>query len=65
MFRIQQAGFIAQQIKRFVIEGPRIARKHQAGQFVILRLREQGERILLTIESSNAQRGIRCRAFMR
>ena len=57
MFRIEQAGFIAPQIKRFVIEAPRIARKHQAGQFVILRLHEQGERIPLTIESSNAERG--------
>ena len=28
MFRIQQAGFITPQIKRFVIEAPRIARKH-------------------------------------
>jgi ferredoxin/flavodoxin---NADP+ reductase len=57
MFRIQQAGFIAPQIKRFVIEAPRIARKHQAGQFVILRLHEQGERIPLTIESANAEGG--------
>ncbi len=57
MFRIQQAGFIAPLIKRFVIEAPRIARKHQAGQFVILRLHEQGERIPLTIESSNAEKG--------
>ena len=57
MFRIQQAGFIAPQIKRFVIEAPRVARKHQAGQFVILRLHEQGERIPLTIESSNAEQG--------
>jgi ferredoxin/flavodoxin---NADP+ reductase len=57
MFRIQQAGFIAPLIKRFVIEAPRIARKHQAGQFVILRLNEQGERIPLTIESSNAEQG--------
>jgi hypothetical protein len=40
MFRIQEAGFMAPQIKRFVIEVPRIARKHQAGQFVILRLHE-------------------------
>jgi ferredoxin--NADP+ reductase len=57
MFKIQQAGFIAPQIKRIVIEAPRIARKHQAGQFVILRLHEQGERIPLTIETSNAERG--------
>jgi len=32
-----------------VIEAPRIARKHQAGQFVILWLHEQRERIPLTM----------------
>jgi glutamate synthase (NADPH/NADH) small chain len=34
MFRIVQAEFLAPDIKRFVIEAPRIARKRQAGQFV-------------------------------
>ncbi len=57
MFRILGAGFIAPGIKRFVIEAPRIARKHQAGQFVILRLNQQGERIPLTIESADPVRG--------
>jgi ferredoxin--NADP+ reductase len=57
MFRILGAGFIAPGIKRFVIEAPRIARKHQAGQFVILRLNQQGERIPLTIESAEPVRG--------
>ncbi len=57
MFKILKAGFIAPGIKRFVIEAPRIARKHQAGQFVILRLDEHGERIPLTIESTNGERG--------
>ena len=65
MFRIQKAEFIAPGIKRFVIEARRIAKKHQAGQFLILRLEEHGERIPLTIESSYAERGIRCRVFMR
>jgi ferredoxin--NADP+ reductase len=51
------AAFIAPGIKRFVIEAPRVARKHCAGQFVILRLYEQGERIPLTIESSYPERG--------
>src|ERR1700747_3541737 len=51
VFKIRGAEFIAPGIKRFVIEAPRIARKHQAGQFVILRLDEHGERIPLTIES--------------
>lgn len=57
MFKIVQAEFIAAGIKRFVIEAPRIARKQKAGQFVILRLYEQGERIPLTIENSDPARG--------
>ncbi len=57
MFKILGAAFIAPGIKRFLIEAPRIARKHQAGQFVILRLNEKGERIPLTIESANSEQG--------
>jgi len=57
MFKILHAEFIAPGIKRFVIEAPRIARKQKPGQFVILRLYEQGERIPLTIERSDPARG--------
>jgi len=57
MFKILQAALIAPGIKRFLIEAPRIARKHEAGQFVILRLDEHGERIPLTIESADKERG--------
>jgi ferredoxin--NADP+ reductase len=57
VFKILHAAFIAPGIKRFVIEAPRIARKHRPGQFVILRLCENGERIPLTIERSDAARG--------
>jgi len=57
VFKIVHAAFIAPGIKRFVIEAPRIARKQQPGQFVILRLYEQGERIPLTIERSDPQKG--------
>jgi ferredoxin/flavodoxin---NADP+ reductase len=57
MFPIQDARFLAPGIKRFSIEAPRIARKQQPGQFVILRLHEHGERIPITIESSDAARG--------
>lgn len=57
MFKILSAAQIAPGIKRFVIEAPRIARKHEAGQFLILRLDERGERIPLTIESADAERG--------
>ncbi len=57
MFNIIQAQLLAPAIKRFIIEAPRIARKHKPGQFVILRLYEHGERIPLTIERSDPARG--------
>ncbi len=57
MFKILSAQFIAPNIKRFVVEAPRIARKHKPGQFVIVRLYEEGERIPLTIEKSDSVRG--------
>ena len=57
VFKIIHAAFIAPGIKRFIIEAPRIAKKQKPGQFVILRLCEQGERIPLTIERSDPQRG--------
>jgi ferredoxin/flavodoxin---NADP+ reductase len=57
MFKIQHAEFLAPGIKRFVIEAPRIARKQKPGQFVILRLYEEGERIPITIEHSDPERG--------
>jgi len=57
MFKILHAEFLAPGIKRFVIEAPRIAHKYKPGQFIILRLHEQGERIPLTIEKADPERG--------
>ena len=57
MFEIVHAQFLAPGIKRFVIEAPRIARKQQPGQFVILRIYEEGERIPVTIENSHPGKG--------
>ena len=57
MFPVLEAQFIAPGIKRFLIEAPRIARKQQPGQFVILRLHEHGERIPLTIASADPRTG--------
>jgi len=57
MFPIVEAGFLAPDIKRFVVEAPRIARKRQAGQFVIVRVHAKGERIPLTIADGDASRG--------
>ena len=57
MFKIIHAQFLAPGIKRFILEAPRIARKQKPGQFVILRIYEQGERIPVTIENSDPARG--------
>lgn len=51
-FPITEARFLAPEVKLFRVQAPRVARKHQAGQFVIVRLHEQGERIPLTIAGS-------------
>ena len=57
MYKILEARGVGLNIKQFVIEAPRIARKHQPGQFVILRLHDKGERIPLTIKSSDPVAG--------
>ena len=57
MFPIVEAEFLAPDVKRFVVEAPRVARKRRAGQFVILRLHDRGERIPLTIADSDPVRG--------
>ena len=57
MYKIVEAGFLAENIKLFEIEAPQIAKKRQAGQFVIIRLDEHGERIPLTIADSDTQKG--------
>jgi len=57
MFKIVKAEFIAPNIKRFEIEAPKIAAKRKAGQFVIIRIKETGERIPLTIADSDTDKG--------
>jgi ferredoxin--NADP+ reductase len=57
MYKIVEARSVGLNIKQFVIEAPRIARKQRPGQFVILRLHEKGERIPLTIKSSDPAAG--------
>jgi ferredoxin--NADP+ reductase len=57
MHKIISAEFLAPSIKRFVIEAPKIAEKRKAGQFVIIRLKEGGERIPLTIADSDTKKG--------
>ena len=49
MYLIAEAESIAPDVRRIVVEAPKIAKKHLAGQFVIVRVTADGERIPLTI----------------
>jgi ferredoxin/flavodoxin---NADP+ reductase len=57
MFKIVAARTVGLNIRQFVIEAPRIAHKQRPGQFIILRVQENGERIPLTIKSADRDSG--------
>ncbi|MFL6276715.1 MAG: sulfide/dihydroorotate dehydrogenase-like FAD/NAD-binding protein [Blastocatellia bacterium] len=57
MNKIIEKRAIAEAIHRFVIEGPQIARKRRAGNFVIVRANETAERVPLTIVDADIERG--------
>jgi ferredoxin--NADP+ reductase len=57
MYLVREARFLAPDVKLFRIQAPRVARKRRAGQFVILRVYEEGERIPITIADSDPDRG--------
>jgi ferredoxin--NADP+ reductase len=57
MYKIIEARELAENIKLFRIEAPKIAEKRKPGQFVIVRISETGERIPLTIADSSTEDG--------
>jgi ferredoxin/flavodoxin---NADP+ reductase len=57
MNRILEARFLAPDVKLFRIEAPAIAAKRKAGQFIILRVHADGERVPLTIADSSTEDG--------
>lgn len=57
MFQIIDRKDLAPSIKQFVIDAPLVAQKAEPGQFIILRIKEGGERIPLTIADYDAQKG--------
>lgn len=56
-FEILYKEEIAPQIKRMIVSAPLIAKKARAGQFVILRVDERGERIPLTLVDWSPEKG--------
>ena len=57
MYPILDARPLAPDVSLVRIRAPRIARKRRAGQFVMLRVHDHGERIPLTIADSDPERG--------
>lgn len=57
MYRIKQKTELSTGVKMFVMDAPLIARKCLPGQFVILRIDEDGERVPLTIADFNRTEG--------
>ena len=57
MFKIVQKQALNPTVTRMVIEAPMVARKAKAGQFIILRVNEDGERIPLTIAGFDREKG--------
>ncbi|MBU4313282.1 MAG: sulfide/dihydroorotate dehydrogenase-like FAD/NAD-binding protein [Actinobacteria bacterium] len=58
MYKIVKKEKLVEDIDRFYLKAPLIARKVKAGQFVVIRINEDGERIPLTIAGYNRSNGI-------
>ncbi len=58
MYRIIESAFIAPEVKRFEVAAPRVAEHWQAGQFIILRVDDDGERIPLTVAGADRDSGV-------
>ncbi len=57
MNKIVKKQLLAPDVYLYEIEAPRIAKKAQPGQFLIVRTHEEGERIPLTIADFNREKG--------
>ncbi len=57
MYKILKSEELSAGVKSFIVEAPMVARKCQAGQFIILRIDEEGERIPLTIADYDREKG--------
>ena len=58
MYRILKKQELSPGILEYDIEAPRVAKKALPGQFIVLRVNEEGERVPLTIADFDRERGI-------
>lgn len=57
MYPIVEKKVLSENVKQLKIKAPLVAKKAQAGQFIILRIDEKGERIPLTIADFDRKQG--------
>lgn len=57
MYKILKKRAISPQVDEIEVEAPHIAGHHQAGNFIVLRINQKGERIPLTIADSDREKG--------
>ena len=57
MFKIVEKRRLNDEVDMITVEAPFIAKKAKPGQFIILRVNEEGERMPLTIESFDREKG--------
>ena len=57
MYRIIRKEILNPTVTLMEIDAPLVAKKAQPGQFIILRVDEEGERIPLTVADYTAKRG--------
>jgi ferredoxin--NADP+ reductase len=57
MYKILHKEVLSETVKLMILEAPLVARKAKAGQFIIVRIDEKGERIPLTIADFDAEKG--------
>jgi ferredoxin--NADP+ reductase len=57
MFKIKKKEILTPQTKLFIVDAPLVATKVLPGQFVVIRIHEEGERIPLTVADFNRDEG--------
>lgn len=57
MYKVIEKRVLSENVAKLIIENKRIAKNRKAGQFVIIKMGEIGERIPLTIADSDTEKG--------
>ena len=57
MYKILKKEVLNPTVTKMVIDAPHVAKRAKAGQFIILRVHDEGERIPLTIADSDPDSG--------